>query len=140
VSGAAIAVVEEYLPPEERAVAASGSPTITLTIDISPELAAQVSDDMSLFVFVRSSAMAAPLVAQRFDTVPEFPLTLTLDNSNAMLPGVTLESAPELLAGARLSRSGQAIAQSGDLQTLSGPFMLSDRTATLELVIDAIAP
>jgi cytochrome c-type biogenesis protein CcmH len=134
-----IAVVEEYLPAEDRAVAAS-SPTVTLTIDITPELAAQVGDDMSLFVFVRSSTMAAPLVAQRFDDVPEFPLTLTLDNSNAMLPGVTLESAPELLAGARLSRSGQAIAQSGDLQTVSEPFSLSDKAATLELVIDAVVP
>lgn len=136
-----IAIVEEYLPeqgadPEDAAVAGA---SVTLTIDIAPELAAQVSDDMRLFVFVRNPAMPMPIVAEN-RAVSGFPVTLTLDNSNAMLEGMTLESAPQLLAGARLTRSGQAIAQSGDLQALSEPFMLSGETATVELVIDTVVP
>lgn len=135
-----IALVEDYLPDEQQqqGEAVSGA-SVTLTIDVSPELAAQITDDMRLFVFVRDAGMPAPIVAQNLD-VPAFPVTITLSNADAMIAGRTLESAQQLLAGARLSRSGQAIAQSGDLQTLSEPFTLSDETASMELVIDTIVP
>src|SRR5690606_5908750 len=121
-----IAVVEQYLPEDQReaAVAASG-PTVTLTINVAPELANLVSDDMRLFVFVRDPAMPAPILAENL-AVPEFPFTVTLDNSYAMMQGRTLQPGAQVVVGARLSRSGQAIAQSGDLQTLSEPFTLSD--------------
>ena len=38
-----------------------------------------------------------------------------LDDSMAMAPGMTLSSAPQLIVGARISKSGNAIAQPGDL-------------------------
>jgi cytochrome c-type biogenesis protein CcmH len=131
-----ITLIESYLP--EQPAAAVAGPTLTVTIDIAPELAAQVTPDMRLFVFARNPAMPMPILAQNLD-VPEFPYTLTLDNSMSMT-GATLESAPELVVGARLSRSGTATAQSGDLQTLSEPFVLAEQTDTLEVVIDEIAP
>ena len=103
-----------------------------------PELAEQVTDDMRLFIYARNPAMPMPILAQNL-ALPEFPFTLTLDNSMSMT-GMTLETAPALVVGARLSRSGTATAQSGDLQTLSEPFALADLTAPVQLVIDAIAP
>ncbi|HEY0963829.1 MAG TPA: c-type cytochrome biogenesis protein CcmI [Pseudomonadales bacterium] len=136
-----IALVEDYLPPDaqQQDEAVSGA-SVTLTIDIAPELAAQVTDDMRLYVFIRDAAMPAPpIIAQQLD-VPDFPLTLTLDNGDAMMAGRTLEAASQLVAGARLSRSGNPVAQSGDLQSLSEPFTLSDETATMELVINAVVP
>ena len=84
-------------------------------------------------------AMPMPILAQNLD-VPEFPFTITLDNSMTMM-GATLESVSELVVGARLSRAGGAIAQSGDLQaTLSDPFVLTELTAPLELLIDEAVP
>ncbi|MES2624368.1 MAG: c-type cytochrome biogenesis protein CcmI [Pseudomonadota bacterium] len=133
-----IAMVESYLPKDEAAAAAAASGQITLTIDIAPELAAKVDDSMRLFVFVRNPAMPMPILAQNVD-VPEFPFTITLDNSMSMT-GMTVESAPELVAGARISTSGNAIAASGDLQTLSAPFVLAEQTAPLELVINEVVP
>jgi cytochrome c-type biogenesis protein CcmH len=131
-----IATVESYLPKDEAAVDASKQ--VTLTIDIAPELAAKVHDSMRLFVFVRSTAMPMPIIADNI-TVPEFPFTITLDNSKSMM-GMTLESAAELVAGARISTSGEAVAQSGDMQALSEPFVLAELSAPLELVIDEIVP
>jgi cytochrome c-type biogenesis protein CcmH len=135
-----ITMVESYLPKDEAAEAAAvdTSKKITLTIDIAPELADRINDSMKLFVFVRNTAMARPILAQNI-AVPKFPFTITVDNSMSMM-GMTLESAPELVAGARISTSGNAIAQSGDMQTLSAPFVLAEQTAPLELVINEIVP
>jgi cytochrome c-type biogenesis protein CcmH len=131
-----IAMVESYLPKDEVAVDTSNR--ITLTIDIAPELASRVDDSMKLFVFVRNTAMAMPILAQNL-SIPEFPFTITLDNSMSM-SGMQVESAAELVAGARISASGNAIAASGDMQTLSAPFVLAEQTAPLELVINEIVP
>jgi cytochrome c-type biogenesis protein CcmH len=129
-----IALLESYLP--EEAVAAATGQTMTVTIDLAPELRERVSAGMRLFVFVRNPEIPMPILANNLD-VPEFPITLTLDNSLSMT-GMTLESAPQLVVGARLSRT--ATAQSGDLQTLSQPFVLSEQTQPVSLVIDTIVP
>jgi cytochrome c-type biogenesis protein CcmH len=131
-----IAMVEGYLPKDEAAV--DTAKQITLTINLAPELAARVNDSMRLFVFVRNPAMPMPILAQNI-AVPEFPFTITLDNSMSMT-GMTMESAAELVAGARISTSGNALPAAGDMQTLSAPFVLSAETAPLELVIDEIVP
>jgi cytochrome c-type biogenesis protein CcmH len=55
-----------------------------------------------------------PLAVQRAQ-VKDLPLAFRLDDSMAMAPGMTLSSAPQLTVGARISKSGTAIAQPGDL-------------------------
>jgi cytochrome c-type biogenesis protein CcmH len=134
-----ITMVESYLPKDEaEAAAVDTNHKITLTIDIAPELADRVDDSMKLFVFVRNTAMAMPILAQNL-AIPDFPFTITLDNSMSM-SGMTLESAAELVAGARISTSGNALPQTGDIQTMSDPFVLADQTAPLELVLNEIVP
>ena len=131
-----IATVESYLPKDEAAVDASKQ--ITLIINLAPELVAKVNDSMRLFVFVRSTAMPMPILAQNI-AIPAFPFTITLDNSMSMT-GMTMESAAELVAGARISTSGNALPEAGDMQTFTDPFVLAEQTAPLELVIDEIVP
>jgi cytochrome c-type biogenesis protein CcmH len=136
-----IAMLEAYVPQDagdDSSPAAPTGPTISVTIRLAPELAAQVTEDMRLFVFVRNPDMPMPILAQNL-AVPEFPFTITLDNSMSMT-GMTVETFPRLVVGARLSRSGNATAQPGDLQTLSESFTLSELTAPLDLVIDEVAP
>jgi cytochrome c-type biogenesis protein CcmH len=134
-----IAMVEAYLPETAEAMpvaAATSGPVITLAVDLAPELAASITPDMRLFIYVRNPAMPMPILAQNL-AVPVFPFTINLDNSMSMM-GLTLESAPNLVVGARLSAS--ATAQPGDLQTLSEPFVLSELAAPLTLVIDQVVP
>ncbi len=131
-----IALVESSLPAEQKA-AVQGS-TLTVTIDVAPLLAAKLTPDMRLFIFARSPAMPMPIVAQNVP-VPAFPFTITLDNSMSMT-GAQLESVPELVVGARLSVSGNAVGQSGDLETLSAPFTLTEQSEPLTLTIDSIKP
>ncbi len=131
-----IALVESSLPAEQKA-AVQGS-TLTVTIDVAPLLAAKLTPDMRLFIFARSPSMPMPIVAQNVP-VPAFPFTITLDNSMSMT-GAQLESVPELVVGARLSVSGNAVGQSGDLETLSAPFTLTKQSEPLTLTIDSIKP
>lgn len=140
-----IAMVEAYLPAQaaeadqpEPAAAVDTSNSITVVIDIAPHLAEQVDAFQKLFIYVRSPAMPMPILAQNLE-VPAFPFTLTLDNSMTMM-GATLESVPQLVVGARLSRTGVANAQSGDLQTLSDPFVITELDAPIELLIDEAVP
>jgi cytochrome c-type biogenesis protein CcmH len=134
-----IATVEEYLPDTAEPAAVESSGQITVTIDIAPELADRAEEYARLFVYVSNPAMPRPILAKN-QAVPEFPFTITLDDSDAMMPGDTAASAPELVVGARLSREGIANARAGDLQTLSAPFVLSELNAPVELLIDEIAP
>lgn len=135
-----IAMVEASVPglASTPPPAAAEGPAITVTIDVAPELAAKITPEMRLFIYARNPAMPMPVLAQNLE-VPEFPFTISLDNSMTML-GMTLESVPELVVGARLSASGIATEQPGDLQTLSEPFVLSELAAPLMLVIDEVAP
>lgn len=47
--------------------------------------------------------------------VSDLPLTFRLDDSMAMAPGMTISSVPLVTVGARISKTGNAIAQAGDL-------------------------
>ena len=58
---------------------------------------------------------------------------------HAMVPQMNLSSVPQVVVGARISRSGSAQSQPGDLETLSDPVATS-RTDAIELVIDRIVP
>ena len=53
--------------------------------------------------------------------VRDLPFDFTLDDSLAMSPQARLSQAAQVVVGARVSKSGQAMPQAGDLQGLSGP-------------------
>jgi cytochrome c-type biogenesis protein CcmH len=61
-----------------------------------------------------------PLVIQRHQ-VKDLPLKFTLDDSQAMQGAQKLSALGQLVVVARVSRSGQAAAQPGDLTGQSAP-------------------
>jgi cytochrome c-type biogenesis protein CcmH len=132
-----ITAAQAYLPEDQRQSTQSvGAAHITLVVDLDPQFKSRLGEFQNLFVYVRNPAMPMPILAQQV-AVPEFPLTITLDDSMSMT-GLTLGSAPELLAGARLSRSGGAVRGSGDLQVESTPFKLDAQNAPLKLTINQV--
>ena len=54
-----------------------------------------------------------PLAAQRL-TLADLPATVVLDDSMAMVEGMNLSSFKQVVISARVSKTGTAIAQSGD--------------------------
>ena len=53
--------------------------------------------------------------------VRELPAAFTLDDSMAMTPASKLSSQQSVVVGARISRSGNPVAQPGDFEGYSGP-------------------
>jgi cytochrome c-type biogenesis protein CcmH len=51
-----------------------------------------------------------------------------------MIPGLTLSRFPQVVVGARISKSGNATPQSGDLQTLSAATTTA-QTKPVQLII-----
>jgi len=66
-------------------------------------------------------------------TVAKLPLNFTLDDSTAMLPERKLSGAGEVILKARISKSGNAIPQSGDLTGTLGPIKVGAKGLTLEI-------
>ncbi len=119
--------------------AASEGPRLTVRVSLDPKLADKLDPQATLFVFARAaSGPPMPLSIQRL-SAGSLPVTVTLDESMGMVPNVKLSMFPQVVIGARISRSGQAMAQSGDLQILSAPIDVTRREA-VDLVIDGIAP
>ena len=70
--------------------------------------------------------------------VKDLPYTFTLDDSTAMAPNMALSNFGEVVVGARISRSGQAMPQSGDLEGLSPPVKVGARNVAV--VIETTIP
>ena len=133
-----ISTIEALLPPDTSiaAVDDSGS-SVTLVIDVDDEVLALVDDSMRLFVYARSPEFPMPLAAVNLDQ-PDFPFEITLTDANAMTPAAKLSSATQIYVGARLSRSGIANAQAGDIEAESDTFVLDELEDKISLSISDI--
>jgi cytochrome c-type biogenesis protein CcmH len=103
--------------PSARAAGASSPAAVgkvSGTVTLAPALRAQVAPDDTVFVFARPVGGRMPLAVRRAK-VADLPLTFTLDDSMAMAPGMTISSAKQLTVSARISKSGNALPQPGDL-------------------------
>jgi len=112
---------------------------LTVKVALDPKLKEQLDPNATLFVFARAAkGPPMPLAIQRLKA-GQLPLTVALDDSMGMLPTMKLSMFPQVIVGARVSKSGNALPQSGDLQTLSAPLDVH-RSEAIELTIDSVVP
>ena len=71
--------------------------------------------------------------------VRDLPVTVTLNDSLAMAPGMMLSGFPEVTVGARVSKTGNAMPQTGDLQGSKSPVRPAE-SGSVEILIDSIVP
>ena len=74
----------------------------------------------------------AELAIQRRQ-VKDLPLDITLDDAMAMSPALRLSTVSQVIIGARISKSGNAMAQPGDLQGLSPVVAVGSRGLQLQI-------
>ena len=123
--------------PPSKETASSSAPAIEVTVEVAPSLAKRVLPEATLFVIARRGEGGPPLAVQR-QPVGEWPLVVRLSDADAMLPGISLAGSGPLKLVARISRSGQPIAASGDLFGEVGYDFASAHPASL--TIDRIVP
>lgn len=115
------------------------TPSIEVTVTASDAALTGSTDDQVVFIYaVATQGPPMPLAVSRL-SVADLPTTVTLDNSMAMIPTMTLSAFPSVTIGARISTSGNATAQAGDWFSEAGDINPAD-TGVVELVIDQQTP
>ncbi|MCF7750790.1 hypothetical protein KQ945_08530 [Bacillus subtilis subsp. subtilis] len=115
----AIAREKAGLPAAAVLPAAAGSAGLTVTVALDPAFAARVRlrGDASVFVIARAPGGAPMPVAVEKHALANLPLRVTLDDADSPMPTQPLSSLQEVEVFARLSASGQANRQDGDLDS-----------------------
>ncbi|SEF94562.1 c-type cytochrome biogenesis protein CcmI [Nitrosomonas ureae] len=134
--------VETDIQPVNNTSATDTTETIALSVsgqvNIQPELASKVTPSDTLFIYARASTgPKMPLAILRLKA-SDLPATFTLTDDMAMMPTMKMSSFPEIVIEARISKSGQAVPSSGDLQGFSKPVKLGSEN--IAIVIDKQIP
>jgi cytochrome c-type biogenesis protein CcmH len=112
---------------------------LNIAVEVAPSLVAEMRPDDALFVYaVDASGPPMPLAVERL-SAGALPLQITLDDGDSMMPQRKLSSVQRWRVIARVSRSGSATPQPGDLQ---GEVELSHQDAgkPIAIVIDQRRP
>lgn len=145
-SGAAAQPALQAAPPVVMAQATTAGTTparaagaaLSGEVHLAPALAARVAPDDTLFIFARAAnGPRMPLAIVR-RTAGELPVRFTLDDSTAMTPEMRLSKFSEVVVGARISKSGNAMPQSGDLVGQSA--VMKPGAAGLRITISDVQP
>lgn len=112
--------------------------TVAGQVELAPALAARVGATDTLFVFARAvTGSRMPLAVVR-RPVGAWPATFELDDSTAMSAERRLSGQREVVIAARISRSGSATPQAGDLIGQTG--VLSPGARGVRITIDRVQP
>jgi cytochrome c-type biogenesis protein CcmH len=120
-----------------QAAAATSQVSVSGSVDVAAALRSRVGAQSTVYLIARSGENGPPLAATRVAVGP-FPLQFRLDNSMAMNPANTLSNHKEVVLLARISASGNPIAQPGDMEgrLVAVPVGAKD----VKLVIDRVLP
>ncbi|ALM51433.1 c-type cytochrome biogenesis protein CcmI [Halomonas huangheensis] len=88
---------------------------IAVELSLAPELSDSLPSDAIVFVVARDSAGQLPPLAIQQLRLNQLPATVMLSEANAMSPAASLKGSNEVRLVARVSASGQAQSQPGDL-------------------------
>jgi cytochrome c-type biogenesis protein CcmH len=103
----------------EKASPSAGGKAVQGVVSIAPALAGGLSPGDTVFILARpESGSRMPLAVAR-TTVAALPYRFKLDDSMAMAPGATISSHARVVVVARVSKSGNAIQQKGDIEGIS---------------------
>ena len=107
-------------------------------VSLAPELVAQTSPNDTVFIYATPAQGGRMPLAIVRTTVAALPFDFVLDDSQAMGPQSKLSSASEVVVKARISKTGQAMAQPGELGVSLGP--IKNPSNQLSLVIRGPLP
>ena len=135
-----LARAEAGLPPLPEAPApapAVDGPRIEVAIALDPAFADRVPAGATLYVIARQAGGPPIPVAVERMPAREFPLEVTLDDNDSLMPTLRLSQAGTVEISARVSASGDATAAPGDIE--SAPVTATPGTpvaVTLDRVVE----
>lgn len=126
-------------PPSASGTGTKGkNAAVSGTITLSPALASRAAPTDTVFVYARAAEGGRMPLAILRAQVKDLPLTFKLDDTLSMSPAARISGVKDVVVTARISRSGSATPQSGDLEGASGA--VSVGTEALKIAIDRALP
>jgi len=120
------------LTASSTSVATSGL-NVTGQVNLSASLKSKASPNDVVFIYATPANGDRMPLAIFKTTVSQLPLNFTLDDSSAMTPDRKLSAAGEVMVKVRVSKSGNAMPQSGDLSGSLGPVKVGAKGLKLEI-------
>ena len=125
-------------PQTAAAAPVAGNAKLTGVVSLAANLKDKVSSNDTLFVFARAAnGPRMPLAIIRA-TAADLPLKFTLDDSMAMNPQMSLSRFKDVVVSARISKSGNAMPNSGDLTGSTKVVQVGSEG--LNVTIDGVTP
>ena len=131
------------LPPEPLVsqvispVAAVSSKNINGTVEINPDLKFRIKPDYIVMVIARAPGARMPVAIMR-GKAADLPLRFVLNDALAMTPDTLISNLSEATIEVRISKSGQAKAEPGDLYSEIQTVKVG--TNNLKVVVDQVRP
>jgi cytochrome c-type biogenesis protein CcmH len=146
-SNVAKAVAEQIAVADARAggapagasssAAAPQGAALQVQVALAPTLKDKLAPGDALFVYARAeNGPPMPLAVAKLDPA-RLPTTVTLTDAMAMTPAFKLSSVERVFVGARISHSGQPVAQPGDLEGDAGVVAV-ERKTPVKISIDKV--
>ena len=133
----AIAAVRDRLgmPPAKGTTSSALASGLNVTgqVNLSASLKSKASPNDVVFIYATPANGDRMPLAIFKTTVSQLPLNFTLDDSSAMTPDRKLSAAGEVMVKVRVSKSGNAMPQSGDLSGSLGPVKVGAKGLKLEI-------
>ena len=131
------------LPPEPLVsqatspVIAVSSKNINGTVEINPDLKSRIKPDYIVMVIARAPGARMPVAIMR-GKAADLPLRFVLNDALAMTPDALISNLSEATIEVRISKSGQAKAEPGDLYSEIQTVKVG--TNNLKVVVDQVRP
>lgn len=120
-------------PATTSASAQPESISVSGRVMISDALGSKASANDTLFIYARAkTGPKMPLAILRLKA-SDLPATFKLTDDMAMTPAMKMSSFPEIVIEARISKSGQAVPSSGDLQGFSQPVKIGNNDIAITI-------
>ena len=120
-------------PAAGASASANSAGSVSGQVTLSAALKSKVSATDVVFVYATPANGERMPLAIFKTTVAQLPLSFRLDDSTAMSPERKLSSAGEVFVKVRVSKSGNAMPQSGDLSGSLGPVKVGAKGLSLEI-------
>lgn len=117
---------------------------ISLMVQVAPALVKQIKTTDTLFIAIRDIKGGAPYAAKRLSAseLNNGQVSITLSDNDSMMPSQKLSTARKnninLVAIAKVSKTGDATAQKGDLTSL--PVPLAGGQTQVNVVVNGVVP
>jgi len=124
--------------PAPKSAEGNAGKSITGQVTVAFNVAGYVKGGETLFIFARSEGGPRMPLAVVRATARELPLKFALDDSQAMSPQVKLSGAEAVRIEARISKSGNAMPQPGDLTGTSA--VVRPGARDVKVIVDKVVP